>query len=299
MARIEMTGPDTFRYVEERNRDYLDRATPRPVEPDWEDIIRRGGARAIRQEAFPGVEQFSDTRFEDYNPEEYAPLLTGRQPSENAPPLRVTPIATPGSLIRHQVRNQYNLTPQAEEEFGNTNLRMWPKGNYTEIGEGTGGNYGNGTIRMWLPKQPTTEGTGGAPGVLVHELAHHMHEKYLTPRQKMGLYRAQQPIGMGPLTTFYGEPWEQADRFEREYQQTPDSAHYGFSPMSLSNEIYATTAQMMKGDMPSRLPENLRPYYQPMFRDVPQPQPPTSDRLRQYLPWTPAPYGMDQYGNRG
>lgn len=298
MAYLQPTGPDTFRLVDERE------VRPQIEPPNMDDWRRRREADQARREAFPGVSDWTDRKYEDYwdNKQQdlsYPPVQLARHtqrgtigeprqsayfsgpfPAKDAPPLTITPIATPGGMVRHHVYNQYRLTPEAERAARAIQLRFWPTDNYTEIPEGAGGNYGNNIIRMWLPREPTSWGAASRPRTFVHELGHYMHENYLRPEDQEALQSRQWNYVMGPRPSSESPAATSGIRFEARMRDQPGNVHFGFDDRAISNEMYASMAEDLTGDEPKYLPEDMRRFYRPMFSEIPPPHDPVPPNMR-------------------
>jgi hypothetical protein len=146
-------------------------------------------------------------------------------------------------------------------------------------------------------------------GVLVHEAAHNWFDKKL-PWETQAQYQYEiQPEQlnkylMGPRPapgTEESAPYRlarQADVQRRVRVEEPESIYYQ-NYGSIPTESFAYGAEALRGDAPKNIPPEFQPAYSGFFRDVPKPVAPTSDHLRSYQPWTPAPYGLTSDGYAG
>ena len=348
MARYVMTGPNTFRVEEEEDSGWGYTPPPQKEVRDAQPLpaYEPGRIRPVRSD-FTAVNRFQAPLHEDYWPErEYEErlkqrdymmhtqrdpstgvddgVLYGPQPPENAPPLRMLPVATLGGLVRHNAYNQYNLTPEAERMMRTTQLRMEPHDSPDGWGKASGWytSYGDSgipstiSLRTPPPEYLKPEYGYGAPGmasVLTHETAHNWYDKKV-PWETAGQYQYQlQPDQlkkhlMGPAPAPGSEQraaWEtpyklarQADVQRRYRVEEPESIYYQ-NYGSIPTESYAYGAEALTGDAPKYIPPEFQPAYSDFFRNVPKPVAPTSDHLREYAPWTPAPYGLDRGGYAG
>lgn len=215
--------------------------------------------------------------------------ITGYVKTDNPPPLRLYPTASPGGEVKARFKRDYPLTDQAAAELSQMRLRMLPDYLAEQEYPGAGGWYAGQnaeypiTLR-WYPRNRTTPEWPAE--ALAHEFGHHWYDERLMPQEQQGfVYQMERPWNQN-----YAPPYPRPEQSPTalfaqtrvpEAQQTvsanianSNDPLYGGQHQFYGTEMYAGLAGTMRGDVAANTPPHIRYYYQGLY-NVPPTQPPT------------------------